>query len=149
MDHTPLFSDLNGYFIEDLTVGMAATYGKTITEADIVMFSGVTGDHNPLHVNEDYAKSTRFGGRIAHGMLTGSLISTVLGTRLPGPGCVYLSQDLKFLAPVKPGDTVTAKAVITDIVPEKRRITCQTTASIGSTVVCEGEARMMVRSRQD
>lgn len=149
MDNTRLHEDLNGYFIEDLSVGMSAVFAKTITEADIVMFSGVTGDMNPVHVNEDFAQDTIFKGRIAHGMLTASLISTVLGMKLPGPGCIYLSQDLKFLAPVRAGDTVTARAVITDIIPAKKRIVCKTTASIGEKVVCDGEAKMMVRSRAE
>jgi 3-hydroxybutyryl-CoA dehydratase len=149
MDNTRLHEDLNGYFIEDLSVGMSAVFAKTITEADIVMFSGVTGDMNPVHVNEDFAQDTIFKGRIAHGMLTASLISTVLGMKLPGPGCIYLSQDLKFLAPVRAGDTVTARAIITDIIPEKKRIICKTTASIGEKLVCDGEAKMMVRSRAE
>ncbi|MBP5858301.1 MaoC family dehydratase [Marivibrio halodurans] len=149
MDNTRLHEDLNGYFIEDLSVGMSAAFAKTITEADIVMFSGVTGDMNPVHVNEDFARDTMFKGRIAHGMLTASLISTVLGMKMPGPGCIYLSQDLKFLAPVRAGDTVTAHAIITDIIPEKKRIVCKTTASIGEKIVCDGEAKMMVRSRAE
>lgn len=149
MDSTRLHEDLNGYFIEDLSVGMSATFAKTITEADIVMFSGVTGDMNPVHVNEDFAQDTMFKGRIAHGMLTASLISTVLGMKMPGPGCIYLSQDLKFLAPVRPGDTVSAQATIIDIIPEKKRIVCKTTAHVGEKVVCDGQAKMMVRSRDE
>lgn len=149
MDNTRLHEDLNGYFIEDLAVGMSSIFAKTITEADIVLFSGVTGDMNPVHVNDDFAKDTMFRGRIAHGMLTASLISTVLGMKMPGPGCIYLSQDLKFLAPVRAGDTVAARAIITDIIPEKKRIVCKTTASVGERVVCDGTARMMVRSREE
>jgi 3-hydroxybutyryl-CoA dehydratase len=149
MDNVRLHEELNGFFIEDLSVGMAAVFAKTITEADIVMFSGVTGDMNPVHVNEDFAQDTMFRGRIAHGMLTASLISTVLGMKLPGPGCIYLSQDLKFLAPVRPGDTVAARAIITDILPEKKRIVCKTTASVGAKLVCDGQAKMMVRSRAE
>lgn len=150
MDNTRgLHEDLNGFFIEDLSVGMSALFAKTITEADIVMFSGVTGDMNPVHVNEDFASDTMFNGRIAHGMLTASLISTVLGMKMPGPGCIYLSQDLRFLAPVRAGDTVTARALITDIIPEKKRIICKTTASVGEKLVCDGVAKMMVRSRAE
>jgi len=147
MDSPRLHSDVNGFFLEDLSVGMTAVFAKTITEADIVMFSGVTGDMNPVHVNEEFAVDTMFKGRIAHGMLTASLISTVLGMKMPGPGCIYLSQDLKFLAPVRAGDTVTAKAVILEIIPEKKRIICKTTASVGDKIVCDGQAKMMVRSR--
>ena len=93
-----------------------------MTEADIVNFAGVSGDTNPVHLNQDFAESTLFRGRIAHGMLSASFISTVLGTRLPGPGCIYLSQDLRFKAPVKIGDTVTATVTIREIVPEKARV---------------------------
>ena len=144
-----LHTDIHGYFLEDLEVGMEAVFAKTITEADIVMFSGVTGDMNPVHVNDVFAKSTMFEGRIAHGMLTGSLISTVLGMKLPGPGCIYISQSLKFLAPVRAGDTAEVHAVITEIIPEKRRIVMKTTVHVGDTLVVDGEAKMMVRSRQD
>ena len=149
MDSALLHEDLNGYFFEDLAVGMSAIFAKTITEADIVLFSGVTGDMNPVHVNQEFAEDTMFKGRIAHGMLTASLISTVLGMKLPGPGCIYLSQDLKFLAPVRAGDTVEARAVITELIAEKRRIVCKTTASVGGSLVCDGMAKMMVRSRAD
>ena len=149
MDSPRLHTDLNGYFIEDLYVGMTAIFAKTITEADIVLFSGVTGDMNPVHVNEEFASGTMFKGRIAHGMMTASLISTVLGMKMPGPGCIYLSQDLKFLAPVRAGDTVTAKAVITEVIPEKKRIICKTTASVGDKLVCDGTAKMMVNSRSE
>lgn len=141
--------DLYGYYIEDLKVGMTAVFAKTITEADIVLFSGVTGDMNPIHVNEEFASQTMFKGRIAHGMLTASLISTVLGMKMPGPGCIYISQDLKFLAPVYASDTVTARAVITEIIPDRNRIICHTTASVGKKIVCDGYAKMMVRSRKD
>lgn len=149
MDSGRLHEDINGYFFEDLAVGMSAVFAKTITEADIVMFSGVTGDMNPVHVNQEFAQDTMFKGRIAHGMLTASLISTVLGMKLPGPGCIYLSQDLRFLAPVRPGDTVEARAVITELIPEKNRLVAKTTASVRNTLVCDGEAKMMVRSRAD
>ncbi|WP_425403411.1 MaoC family dehydratase [Hwanghaeella sp.] len=149
MDSALLHEDLNGYFFEDLSVGMSAVFAKTITEADIVLFSGVTGDMNPVHVNQEFAEDTIFKGRIAHGMLTASLISTVLGTKMPGPGCIYLSQDLRFLAPVRAGDTVEARAVVTELIPEKRRLICKTTARVGDTIVCDGQAKMMVRSRAE
>jgi len=149
MDNVRLTENLNGYFIEDISVGMTAVFAKTITEADIVLFSGVTGDMNPVHVNQDFAQDTMFKGRIAHGMLTSSLISTVLGMKLPGPGCIYMKQDLRFLAPVRAGDTVQARVTVTEIVPEKRRIVCKTTASVGEVMVVDGEALMMVRSREE
>lgn len=136
-----------GYFLEDLKVGMTASFAKTVTEADVVLFAGVSGDSNPVHLNEEFAKETMFQGRIAHGMLSASFISTVLGTKLPGPGCIYLSQNLKFRAPVRSGDTVSATATITDIVLEKKRVTMQTTCSVRNTVVIEGEAIVMVPAR--
>ncbi|MFK7867029.1 MAG: MaoC family dehydratase [Alphaproteobacteria bacterium] len=140
-------SEILGKYIEDLNVGDQAVFAKTITEADIVLFSGVTGDMNPIHVDEEYAKTTQFKGRIAHGMLTASLISTVLGMKMPGPGCIYISQNLKFLAPVMAGDTVTARAQITSINLERKRIICSTNAFVGAVKVIEGEAEMKVPSK--
>jgi 3-hydroxybutyryl-CoA dehydratase len=136
-----------GYYLEDLKVGMSASYAKTVTEADVVLFAGVSGDTNPVHLNEEFAKETMFQGRIAHGMLSASFISTVLGTKLPGPGCIYLSQNLKFRAPVRSGDTVSATATITDIVPDKKRVVMQTVCSVRNQVVIEGEAVVMVPAR--
>jgi 3-hydroxybutyryl-CoA dehydratase len=140
--------DLNGYYIEDLKVGMSATYGRTITEADIVLFAGVSGDTNPVHLNHEYAFTTMFGGRIAHGMLSAGFISTVLGTKLPGPGCIYMSQSLKFKAPVKVGDTVNATATITAIDTEKKRATLTTVCTVSDKTVIEGEAVVMVPSKK-
>jgi 3-hydroxybutyryl-CoA dehydratase len=136
-----------GYYLEDLKVGMTASYAKTVTEADVVLFAGVSGDNNPVHMNEEFAKETMFQGRIAHGMLSASFISTVLGTKLPGPGCIYLSQNLKFRAPVRSGDTVSATATITDIVREKKRVVMQTVCSVRNQIVIEGEAIVMVPAR--
>ncbi|HEV7371408.1 MaoC family dehydratase [Arenibaculum sp.] len=138
---------LAGYFIEDLSVGMSAAYAKTITDADIVLFAGVSGDTNPVHMNEDYARGTMFGGRIAHGMLSASFISTVMGTRLPGPGCIYMTQNLRFKAPVRVGDTVVARVTVAELMPEKRRAVMQTVCTVGKTVVIEGDALVMVPSR--
>ena len=138
---------LDGYFIEDLSEGMTAVFGKTITDADILMFAGVSGDTNPVHLNEEFAAGTAFQGRIAHGMLTASLISTVLGTKLPGPGCVYLSQNLKFLAPVRVGDTVRAEVTITAIDRLRRRVTFATACKVGGKSVLEGEAVTVVPRR--
>ncbi|MEM7072905.1 MAG: MaoC family dehydratase [Pseudomonadota bacterium] len=146
MDSTHLHASLIGYSIDDLHVGMSALFAKTITESDIVLYAGLTGDLNPVHVNQEYAKQTRFKGRIAHGMLTASLFSTVLGTKMPGPGCIYLSQELKFLAPVYAGDTVTAKVMITEIISARKRVICRTTATVGDTIVCDGVAKMMVQA---
>ncbi len=136
-----------GYYLEDLKVGMTASYAKTVTEADVVLFAGVSGDMNPVHINDEFAKETMFQGRIAHGMLSASFISTVLGTKLPGPGCIYLSQNLKFRAPVRSGDTVSATATITDIVPDKKRVVMQTICLVRNQIVIEGEAVVMVPAR--
>ena len=140
-------NELAGYDIEDLEVGQSATFAKTITEADIVLFAGASGDNNAVHINEEFAQTTQFKGRIAHGMLTASLISTVLGTKLPGPGCIYLNQSLKFLAPVRAGDTVRAEVTITTIDRERRRVTFATVCKVGGKAVLEGEALTMVPRR--
>ena len=94
------FAAMHGLYLEDLKVGMSAMFGKTVTEADIAAFAGVSGDTNPIHLHDGFAQTTRFGQRIAHGMLSGSFISTVVGTKLPGPGSIYISQTLNFTAPV-------------------------------------------------
>lgn len=121
-------------------IGQKASTTKTITETDVYLFAGITGDLNPAHVNEEYARTTRFGGRIAHGILSAGLISAVLGMNLPGPGSIYLSQTLNFTAPVRIGDTITATAEVVEIINGKRlrlRTTCVNQR--GETVV-EGEA---------
>ena len=138
---------LHGYYIEDLQVGMSSSYGRTVTETDIANFAGVSGDTNPMHLNADFAATTRFKQRIAHGMLSAAYISTLIGTRLPGPGCLYISQTLRFIAPVRIGDTVIATATITAIDPVKRRVKLSTVCKVGATVVVEGEAETLVESR--
>ncbi|MDR3435890.1 MaoC family dehydratase [Telmatospirillum sp.] len=140
-------SDINGYFFEDLTIGQSAEFSKTITEADVVLFAGVSGDTNPVHLDGDYASKTIFKGRIAHGMLSASLISTVFGTKLPGPGSIYIGQNLRFKAPVKIGDTAVARVEVTDLLPEKKRATFKTTVSVGTVLVIDGEATLMVPTR--
>ena len=136
--------DLVGCRIDDLAVGMTARYARTVTEADIVLFAGVSGDHNPVHMNEVYAAGTMFKGRIAHGFLSASLISTTIGTRLPGPGSIYLSQNLRFKAPVRVGDTVEARVTVTGVYPEKNRVALQTNCYVGDRQVVEGDALVMV-----
>ncbi len=138
----------NGYFIEDLEVGMDAEFVKTVSSDDIDQFAAVTGDDNPLHLDEDYAAGTIFKTRIAHGMLTASFISAILGTKLPGPGSIYLSQSIRFKAPVKPGDVVTARARISELDREKRRVTLECECLVGDTVVLDGVAKIMVPSRE-
>jgi len=139
-------NELHGYDVEDLSVGMSASYGKTVTDADIVLFAGVSGDNNAVHTNQEFAATTAFGGRIAHGMLSASFISAALGTRLPGPGSVYMGQTLRFRAPVRPGDTVTATVTVKSIDVQKSRVVLDTTCRVGSTVVIEGEATILVTS---
>lgn len=139
--------DLAGHYIEDLVIGMSAITSKTVTDADVVLFSGITGDMNPVHHDSDYAATTRFGDRIVHGMLTAGLVSAVLGTKLPGPGCIYMSQSLHFRAPVKVGETVVARVTVTGINLEKKRATLSTICRVGDAVVVEGDALMLVPSR--
>jgi 3-hydroxybutyryl-CoA dehydratase len=137
-----------GYCFEDLAVGMSASFAKTVTEADILLFSGVCGDTNPLHLNQVYAETTRFKGRIAQGMLSAGFISAVIGTRLPGPGSIYVSQSLQFTAPVRPGDTVTARVTVGELVPERNRAVLRTRCTVGGQVVINGEAVVLVPSSQ-
>ncbi len=112
--------------IKDINVGDSESFTKTVTETDVYNFAGVSGDYNPAHVNESYAKETMFKGRIAHGMLSAGFISTVLGTLLPGPGSVYMGQDLKFVKPVFFNDTITATCTVTEIIEDKKRIILDT-----------------------
>lgn len=138
---------MDGYFFEDLAIGQSASFAKTITEADILLFAAVSGDTNPVHINAEAAAASMFKERIAHGMLSASLISTVLGTRLPGAGTVYLGQNLKFKAPVRIGQTVTATVTVTALDPVKKRVTLDTVCLVGGKPVIEGEAVVMVQSR--
>lgn len=148
MDKATNYNELlQGYGFEDLKEGMSDVYGKTITDADIVMFAGISGDINPVHLNHEFASETMFEGRIAHGILTASLISTVIGTKLPGPGCIYVSQNLRFRAPVKAGDTVTALVSVTKLVPEKRFVELKTQCLVRGKVVLDGEATVMIPAR--
>lgn len=134
-------------FFEDLSIGQTASFGKTITEADIVLFAAVTGDTNPMHLNAEYARDSIFGERIAHGMLAAGLITKVLGTQLPGPGTIYLSQSLRFRAPVRIGETVTATVTVTGLHPEKSRATLSTVCTVAGQPVLEGEAFVSVPRR--
>lgn len=135
------------YYIDQLKPGMSASTAKTITDADLVLFAAVSTDVNPAHMDEEYGKSTPFGGRIAHGMLSAGFISAVLANQLPGPGTIYLSQTLKFKAPVRPGDTVRATVTVKEVFAEKNRVTLDTVCTVGSTVVIEGECLMMPPKR--
>ena len=113
---------------DDFQIGEQASFTKTVTEADVTTFAGLIGDFNPVHVDAEYARKSRFGRRIAHGMFTGGLISAVLGNKLPGPGSIYLSQQIEFLAPVYIGDTITAMVEVTSWRPDKRIVTLKTDA---------------------
>jgi len=135
---------MKGLTIEQIQIGQSASFTKTITETDVYLFAGISGDFNPAHVNENFAKDTMFKGRIAHGMLCSSLISTVLGMYLPGPGSIYLKQDIKFLAPVRFNDTITATCTAKEKIIEKNRIIfeCKVTNQEGVDVII-GEATIM------
>jgi len=128
------------FYADELFVGQMAHQSKTITETDIILFSAISMDVNAIHLDEEYAKTTRFGTRIVHGMLTGSLISSVLANRLPGPGTIFLSQTMKFLAPVHPGDTVTATVTVLELIKEKNRVRLATVCTVGVNQVLTGEA---------
>ncbi len=146
-DNKRNFDELYGYQFEELTVGMTASLSRTVSEADILLFAGVSGDTNPVHMDEEFAASTMFGGRIAHGMLSAGLISAVFGTRLPGPGSIYLSQNLKFKAPVRIGQTLVARVTVKELKTEKRRVVFTTVCTCGDTVVIDGEAELMLPAR--
>jgi len=130
-----------GKTIGEIQVGDSAEFSKTVSESDVYLYAGVTGDLNPAHINEAYAEKTFFKTRIAHGMLTAGFISAILGVHLPGPGTIYLKQELKFLAPVRIGDTITARAEVIEVTTEKNRIRLKTTCTNqDGTRVLDGEA---------
>ncbi len=132
---------MTGKTIGELQLGEAAEFSKTISESDIYLYAGITGDFNPAHVNEAYASKTFFKTRIAHGMLPAGLISAILGNQLPGPGTSYVRQEMNFLSPVHIGDTIVARAQVIEILPEKNRVRLKTTCvNQDGTLVLEGEA---------
>jgi 3-hydroxybutyryl-CoA dehydratase len=137
---------MGGIPFERLEVGQTASLAKTITEADILLFAAVSMDTNPVHVDAEAAKGSVFKERVAHGMLSAGLISAVLGTRLPGPGTVYLGQSLRFRGPVKIGDTVTATVEVASLQPEKKRVTLKTICTVAGKPVIEGEAVVIAPS---
>ncbi|WP_339951351.1 MaoC family dehydratase [uncultured Albimonas sp.] len=134
--------------IEEMEIGMSRYVLKTITDLDIELFAQVSTDRNPVHLDDDYAQDTIFAGRIAHGMLTASLISAVIGEQLPGHGTVYMGQSLKFLAPVRPGDTVEARVTVADIIHAKRRVALDCECRVGDKVVLKGEALVLAPSNK-
>lgn len=136
-----------GYCLEDLSVGQSARRTHAVTEADIQAFAAVSGDDNPLHLDEAYAATTAFKGRIAHGMLSASYISAILGVDLPGAGAIYLSQNLRFRRPVRIGDTVETEVTVAAIDADKARVTLETVCSVAGKTVVDGEAVVMVARR--
>jgi 3-hydroxybutyryl-CoA dehydratase len=132
-------------YFEDLSVGMTETLSKTISSSDVVGFAQLTGDRNPIHLSEHFAARTSFGRRIAHGLYTASLISAVLGTRLPGPGAIYISQTLNFRAPVKIGDQVDVTVTV-QLMPERQRARLTCVCNVAGEVVLDGEALVKVPS---
>lgn len=142
------FLDLQGHAFEDLYLGQSESYRRTVSASDVVGFAEISGDRNPIHLSEHFAARTPFKSRIAHGLYTASLISAVLGTRLPGPGAVYLSQTLKFKAPVHIDDVVDVVVEVMELIPQKNRARLSCTCQVGDTVVLEGEALVMVPARE-
>jgi 3-hydroxybutyryl-CoA dehydratase len=138
---------LRTLYFEDLSVGMTEKLSKTIASSDVVGFAEVTGDRNPIHLSEHFAAKTPFGTRIAHGLYTASLISAVLGTRLPGPGAVYISQTLNFRAPVKIGDTVIVTVTVAELIAERQRARLACTCAVDGDIVLDGEAWVKVPAR--
>lgn len=138
---------MSGYCLEDLVVGQSAERTRIVAAADIEAFAEVTGDRNPVHLDEAYAAATQFKGRIAHGMLSAGYISAVLGVDLPGPGAIYLSQTLKFRRPVRIGDEVTARVTVSAIDTASARVSFETVCLVGGKPVVEGEATVMVPRR--
>ncbi|MDE3117083.1 MAG: MaoC family dehydratase [Pseudomonadota bacterium] len=135
------------YYIEDLKPGMSESFSHTVTERDIEMFGEVSGDMNPAHFDAAFAATTPFKTRIAHGVLSSSYISTVLGMKMPGPGAIFISLTTRFKAPVRIGDTVTATCTVKEVVAEKRRVSFDCNCKVGDTVVVEGEAVVMPPAR--
>jgi 3-hydroxybutyryl-CoA dehydratase len=136
------------YTIDDLKPGMSAEFTKTVSERDITLFGEVSGDVNPVHFDEVFARTTPFKGRIAHGVLTASYISTVLGMQMPGPGTIFLGLNIRFKAPVRIGDTVIAVCTVRDVIAEKRRVVFDCSCKVNDAVVIEGEATVMPPARK-
>jgi len=136
------------WFYDDLSVGQTEVYSKKVKSTDVVGFAELSGDRNPIHLSEHFAARTIFRHRIAHGLYTASLISAVIGTRLPGPGAIYLSQTLNFRAPVKIGDTVTARVEVVELIPKGHKVRLACVCMVGDVVVLEGEAFVKVPPRR-
>lgn len=135
------------YYIDELKPGMSESFTRTVTESDVEKFGEVSGDMNPAHFDEEYAKTTMFKTRIAHGVLSASYISTVLGMKMPGPGTIFMSLTTRFKAPVRIGDTVTATCTVREVVTDKRRVVFDCVCKVGDTTVIDGEAMVMAPAR--
>ncbi len=144
----PIFDEQHGYYLEDISIGMRAVFEKTMTDADVTLYAGISGDTNPLHISDHFASQTRFKKRIVHGMLTTSLWSTIVGTQLPGPGCAYLSQETKFVKPVHVGSTVTATMTVISIDPEKQRVVLDAECQVEGDRVAFGRGEVWVPKRE-
>lgn len=142
------FDRLHGYYIEDLEVGMSTEISKTFSQRDLAMYAELSMDDNPLHMNEEFASLTRAGGAVLHGMITASLISAIIGTRLPGPGSLWMAQEMRFLAPVRVGENVLAAARVTDVDRDKQRIRLATVCTVAGNEVLDGHALIWVPSRR-
>lgn len=129
---------------EDIEIGMSVSYSQTITDADVKQFAGISGDHNPVHMDDVFAENSRFKKRIAHGLISGGFFSALFGTKLPGPGCVYVSQSFNFRRPVYLGDTVTAIATVKNIDSDKRRVFFDTICKVNNKTVIDGVAELYV-----
>jgi len=141
MDKIKVFDQ---FTLEDISIGMEVSYSQTITDSDVKAFAGLSGDNNPVHMNDEYAAQSRFKKRIAHGLMSASYFSALFGTKIPGPGCVYVSQFLKFKKPVYLNDTVTATVIVKHIDIEKRRVFFKTICKVKKKVVIDGEAELYV-----
>jgi 3-hydroxybutyryl-CoA dehydratase len=135
------------YYIDELKPGMSESFTKTVSERDVELFGEISGDVNPVHFDEAFAAKTIFKGRIAHGVLSASYISTVLGMKMPGPGTIFMSVTCRFKAPVRIGDTVTATCTVREVVAEKRRVVFDCVAKVGDITVIDGEAMVMAPAR--
>lgn len=141
--------DIRRSYFEDLETGMSARYQKTLSQDDVAVFAGLSGDINPAHLDEDFARTTRFKTPVAHGALTASLISAVLGCKLPGPGCLYVRQETNFRAPVRPGDTVTAVVTVSRLDPKRNFAEFETRCETPYQTVIDGSALLWVPSRKE
>jgi 3-hydroxybutyryl-CoA dehydratase len=135
------------YYIDELKPGMSESFTKTVSARDVELFGEISGDVNPVHFDDTFAAKTIFKGRIAHGVLSASYISTVLGMKMPGPGTIFMSVTCRFKAPVRIGDTVTATCTVREVVPERRRVVFDCIAKVGDTTVIDGEAMVMAPAR--